>query len=356
MKAVLRSILVTTLFMVMALPMMAQDKNKAHMLGLLGGVAFTSNPPALQKLTDKSHYVDGNGGLTYLYHNNVTDGYAFEWQLSFIGSSVNTLESADNETKVKFIMPLDFRWFLGNCQKIQAYVGLGLQYNTVWLFTSGEDYDNTYYDPWWGVYYTETTQGEDKWDWTVNQLSTNVAIGFKIPFWKIWVREEADYIKMHNIILGLKGHFPIINASEYHGDENSSVDLSRDKVKATIQGEIEKRPDMRPLVAALNKADVRISKNGLHPVSLQEGYEVSINPSNGMLSYSVIVPDSYIIDGSNVVTLFSQPDADMLETGEFSGQYANRSTEHRPQPFGVSEKDGNAEQRKTIKIQFDFNK
>ena len=128
------------------------------------------------------------------------------------------------------------------------------------------------------------------------------------------------------------------------------------EVKATIQGAIEKRPDMRPLVAALNKADVRISKNGLHPVSLQEGYEVSINPSNGMLSYSVIVPDSYIIDGSNVVTLLSQPDADMVETGEFSGQYANRSTEYRPQPFGVGEKDGNAEQRKTIKILFNFNK
>lgn len=128
------------------------------------------------------------------------------------------------------------------------------------------------------------------------------------------------------------------------------------EVKATLQGEKEKRPDMRPLVAALNKADAMVSKNGLHPVSLQEGYEVSINPSNGMLSYSVIVPDSYIIDGSNVVTLLSQPDADMVETGEFSGQYANRSTEYRPQPFGVGEKDGNAEQRKTIKIQFDFNK
>ena len=133
MKAVLKSILVTILFMVMALQMMAQDKNKSHMLGFLGGVAFTSNPPALQKLTEKSHYVDGNGGISYLYHNNVSDGYAFEWQLSFIGSSVKTLESADNETKVKFIMPLDFRWFLGNYQKIQAYVGLGLQYNTVWL-------------------------------------------------------------------------------------------------------------------------------------------------------------------------------------------------------------------------------
>lgn len=129
------------------------------------------------------------------------------------------------------------------------------------------------------------------------------------------------------------------------------------EVKATLQGEKEKRPDMRPLVAALNKTDVMVAKNGLHPVLLQEGYEVSINPSNGMLSYSVVVPYNYIIDGSNVVTLLSQPDADMVETGEFSGQrYVNRSTEHRPQPFGVNEKDGNTEQRKTIKIQFNFDK
>lgn len=128
------------------------------------------------------------------------------------------------------------------------------------------------------------------------------------------------------------------------------------EVKATLQGGKEKRPDMRPLVAALNKVGVMVSKNGLHPVSLQE-YEVSINPSNGMLSYSVIVPYNYIIEGGNVVTLLSQPDADMVETGEFSGQgFANRNTEHRPQPFGVNEKDGNAEQRKTIKIQFNFDK
>lgn len=228
----------TALLMFVALPTRAQDKDKARLLGVLGGVAFTSNPPALQKLTDKSHYVDGNGGITYLYHNKVTDGYAFEWQLSLIGSSVNALESAENETKVKLIIPLDFRWFLGHYQKIQAYFGFGLQYNTVLLHTSGEDYDNTYYDPWWGVYYKERVQGEDRLDFTVNQLSTNIAVGFKVPFWRMWMSEEAEHIKMHNIILGLKGHFPIINASEYHGDENSSVDLSRDKINLSITGGI----------------------------------------------------------------------------------------------------------------------
>lgn len=214
----------------------AQDKNKAHMIGFLGGVAFTSNPPALQKLTDKSHYVDGNGGLTYLYHNNVSDGYAFEWQMSFIGSSVNTLDHADDETKIKFIVPVDFRWFLGDYQKIQGYVGLGLQYNTVWVFTSGESNEDVYYDPWWGAYYTETTQEEGDWNWTVNQLSANAAIGVKVPFGHTWIRDEAEYMKLHNIMLGLKVHVPIINSSEYHGNENSSVDLSKDKVSLSITG------------------------------------------------------------------------------------------------------------------------
>lgn len=37
------------------------------MIGSWGGVTCTSNPPALQKLTDKSHYVDSNGGLTSDY-------------------------------------------------------------------------------------------------------------------------------------------------------------------------------------------------------------------------------------------------------------------------------------------------
>lgn len=203
-----------------------RSSNKSHLIGVLGGVAFTSNPPALQKLTDKSHYVDGNGGFTYLFHNQVSDGYAFEWQMSFIGSSTSTLEHADNETKVKFILPVDFRWFLGS-RTISGYLGWGLQYNTVWLFTSGEQSENSYYDPWWGVYYTETYEDEDKWDWTVNQLSTNLAIGFKIGF-----GDEQQ----HNIILGTKIHFPIINSSEHHGDSNSSVDLSKDKVNVALTG------------------------------------------------------------------------------------------------------------------------
>ncbi len=200
------------------------DNNKSNLLGLVGGVAFTTNPTALQKLTNKSHYVDGNGGFTYLHHYQGSDnGYAFECQLSFICSSVQTLEHADNETKMKFIVPLDFRWFLGS-QVISAYIGAGLQYNTVWVFTSEDD--DVYYDPWWGGYYTEPG-GLGSWGWTVNQLSSNIAVGIKTGM---------GSQKQHNIMLGGKIHVPIVNSSEHHESGNSSVDLSKDKVSVSLTG------------------------------------------------------------------------------------------------------------------------
>lgn len=136
-----------------------RNEDKANLLGVLGGVALTSNPPAMQELTERAYYVDGNGGLTFLHHNQVSDGFAFEWQLSTIWSSVGMLNSSSDETKVKFITPLDFRFFLGS-ETISAYVGVGLQYNTVWLFTTGDSH--TYYDPWWGTHYTER---DTSWDW-----------------------------------------------------------------------------------------------------------------------------------------------------------------------------------------------
>lgn len=228
----IRSFLTLLLIGVSTTVTLAQKKSKTDiLLGLVGGMSVTSNPPALQEITGKSHYIDGNGGCTLLSHKQVTDGYAFEWQYSLIWSSVKPLGKTEGQTKLKFIMPLDFRFFLGNYQKLQTYFGFGFQYNTVWKITKGEDYDNTYYDPWWGVYYTETTQGESKMRWTVNQFSTNLAIGLKVPF-----RTGGNDMKLHAVMLGLKGHFPIVNNSDYHGDEKKSVDLSKDKVNVAVTG------------------------------------------------------------------------------------------------------------------------
>lgn len=127
------------------------------------------------------------------------------------------------------------------------------------------------------------------------------------------------------------------------------------EVKATVQGEREKRPDMRPLVAALNKAAVVISRNGLVCDSLRDGYEVSINPSDGTLSYQIILPENYVAEGKYSIILKSQPDQRVMEDDEFSSQgFIKRSTENRPQPLGANERGGESNQRKKIEIWFDF--
>lgn len=202
----------------------------SNLLGIVGGIALTSNPPALQSYTGKASYTDGNGGLTYLYHNQVNDWYAFEWQLSMVFSSVNTLTKSDDESKCKFIFPLDFRWFLGN-PIISAYCGAGLQYNTVWVFSQGEGHTHTYYDPYWGITWDEDVPGEDKWDWTINQLSANLAFGLKIGF-----GNTDTAFKRHAVILGTKFHFPMVNSSESHGSGDNSIDLSRDRTNVSLTG------------------------------------------------------------------------------------------------------------------------
>ena len=225
---------------IVAITIIASLGHKAYaddLIGLIGGMSFTSNPPAMQQMSGKSHFIDGNGGWCYLYHNQVTDGYAFETQFSMLWASVNPLKE-DGASKCKFIVPLDFRWFLGT-QTLSAYLGAGLQYSTVWRFSKGEGHTHTYYDPWWGGIYEEEVEGEDKWDWTVNQLSTNLALGFKLGFWNgdAYDPGKRQYVnfKRHALILGTKVHLPIINASESHG---SDIDLSKDKVCVSLTGEL----------------------------------------------------------------------------------------------------------------------
>lgn len=204
------------------------EYGRSHLLGVVGGASITSNPPALQTYTNEASFLDGNGGLTYLNHNQVNDWYAFEWQISMVWASANTLMETEDDA-CKFILPVDFRWFLGS-PVISAYAGIGLQYNTVWTFPKGDSYTNTYYDPWCGHWHEETVQ-DVGWEWTINQLSTNLAFGLKIGFWN-----TDTAFKRHALILGTKFHFPLVNASESRGEGDKSVDLSRDRTNVSLTG------------------------------------------------------------------------------------------------------------------------
>lgn len=224
------------------------NSSKAQTDVLFGGsfgMAFTSNPQSLQIKTGKSHYVDYVGQFLFLTHTQVNDNYSYEFQFPCpilgIYSSVNYLEHADNETKLKFTFPFDVRFFLGD-QTLSGYVGAGIQYSTVWNFISSDgDSSNSYYDPWWGYYYEESYQDDDKldWEWTAHQLSTNLAVGLKLGMFNAEARDpKGSYISYRpfSLMLGVKFHFPLINNGETHGDESSGVDLSRDKTSVSLTG------------------------------------------------------------------------------------------------------------------------
>lgn len=248
-NVVLRTVFACLLVANSVTPVAAGDGDTDYLLGINFGAALTSNPSSLQQMTGRSHYIDYFGQFMFLTHTQVNDNWSYEFQFPIpllgVYSTVHSLAHSEDETKIKFTYPIDFRVFGGN-DIVSAYLGAGLQYSTVWdiISTEGDSYTNTYYDPWWGVYYNETYSDDDdfKWKWTANQLSTNLAFGLKLGLFTADAKDPQtgyyqDYRPL-NIILGTKLHLPIINNGEKHGDGDNYVDLSRDKTYVSLTGGI----------------------------------------------------------------------------------------------------------------------
>lgn len=141
----------------------------------------------------------------------------------------------------------------------------------------------------------------------------------------------------------------------------SAKDVSRNiehhpgEVKATLDKNNEKRPDLRPLVAALNDAEVVITDNKDNHVPLP-CHSMEVNASTGTLAYKFIVPYD-IFNPNNLgfkVTLLSQPNLSMSQKDEFKSQnFVSHSKDNRPQPFGVGQENDN-NQKKEIRLDFNF--
>lgn len=137
-------------------------------------------------------------------------------------------------------------------------------------------------------------------------------------------------------------------------DVSQEMEHHPGEIKATINDDHEKRPDIRPLLAALNNAKISITYKG-KTQSLDSKHEISVSPSDGVLSYSFIVPSECIGNSHFKVTLISQPSNDMLITDEFASQgYISRSPTERQQPFGVDGKRDERDPHKVLKINFEF--
>ena len=125
------------------------------------------------------------------------------------------------------------------------------------------------------------------------------------------------------------------------------------EVKATLQGNQEKRPDIRPVLEALNKTDVFIYLKGKKAGKVKK-FNVNIDPASGTLTYSITLPNIYTMDLPLSVNLLSRRE---VENDEFhEGQQPNRNTSERPQPFGVGQPARPNDNQKELSISYYFGK
>lgn len=199
---------------------------KAHMFGIVGGVFLTSNPD-MSAYDTKKNYVDGGGGLVYDYRNDVNENYTFEVLTSLMVTSCNTSKTEEGQSKMKFILPLEMRWYVGTTG-FKFFFGAGLQYNFIYSITETENDGYSYgYNDYWGNYYQYNYGGGgyDYEEYTdAHQLSANGSIGFSL---------FGNKSPIH-LLLGIKFHFPIINNAEgVEYSEAGRFDFSKDKTSIT---------------------------------------------------------------------------------------------------------------------------
>lgn len=136
-------------------------------------------------------------------------------------------------------------------------------------------------------------------------------------------------------------------------DVEKAISHHPGEVKATIQGANEKRPDIRPVLEALNKVDVFIYAKGKKMGKVKK-FSISIDPATGQLLYFVTLPNTYSMNLPVNVTLTSRRVIDGDEI--MPGQSQNRNESDRPQPFGVGQPSRPNDKQKELTISYTFGK
>lgn len=187
--------------------------------GLVTGMNAISIPESMQNDYDKSNYYDFSGGLMLGCHKRVTDGFDFDWNLSVMGSTVANTVREDDQKKMKFLFPNDFRFFIGG-KYFKGYLQTGIQYNFVFSWIPG---DGSYYSDYWGNVWHEGDYAETST--AAHQFSSNLGYGLlaTIPI------DEYEG-SMFAMMLGTKLHIPIANPAEAAVQRNGKViEFGKDK-------------------------------------------------------------------------------------------------------------------------------
>lgn len=135
-------------------------------------------------------------------------------------------------------------------------------------------------------------------------------------------------------------------------DVSSKIKRHPGEVKATLKDNNEKRPDIRPLLAALNDTttciEVRNQRNYVRD------FQIEVEANTGTIRYEVTMPakDFHSI---NEVLLTSKPDDQLLEQGEmFSREIRRPMQEQQRAPFGSENSMGETGTHRYIEIHFNL--
>lgn len=158
---------------------------------------------------------------------------------------------------------------------------------------------------------------------------------------------------MQGFSLDVRGQYAYSVKVPCAKDVEKAISHHPGEVKATMQGANEKRPDIRPVLEALNKVDVFIYAKG-KKVGKVKKFNVSIEPATGQLLYAITLPNIYSMNLPVTVTLTSRREIEGDEL--MPGQFQNRNESDRPQPFGVGQPSRPNDSQKELNISYSFGK
>lgn len=158
---------------------------------------------------------------------------------------------------------------------------------------------------------------------------------------------------MQGFSLDFRGQYAYLVKVPCAKDVEKAISHHPGEVKATMQGANEKRPDIRPVLEALNKVDVFIYAKG-KKVGKVKKFNVSIEPATGQLLYSITLPNIYGMNLPVTITLTSKREIEGDEI--MPGQFQNRNESDRPQPFGVGQPSRPNDSQKELIISYTFGK
>ncbi len=157
---------------------------------------------------------------------------------------------------------------------------------------------------------------------------------------------------MQGFSLSINGQYAYTVKIPSAKDVESSISHHPGEVKATMQDNAEKRPDIRPVLEALNKVDALIYSIKGEKIGKAKNFTVGINPQTGLLTYKISLSSTYSMNMPVNVTLVSTP---VEEGDEFNtGQFTNRNESNHRQPFGVGQPQQPNYGQRDITIKYSF--